>query len=416
MPPEGGQNGSVTIMRRIGRLMFCMTLCMALVATTAGIFTCSMAETGAATATTAKTTASKAVYMSGRLIGASNEDGSIEFVPQGDAKLDWLALSSYLSYDDDPVTVVIPSGSVIHLAAVLRVRSNKTIIATGATIIQDNAKRQTIVNDCDGTGYDNVTNVKIKGGTWKNAHASDIRSVILFSLGNNISIDGVTVYTNYQGHGISFVACKDASLTNSKIISRVDSTKKRHTIEEAVQLDIATPSSAPTIKEYAKGQCCKNITVKNCTITGGRGLCTNWNRSKASYKKQYHVGITVTGCHITGISGEPLCLHNAVKVKVTNCNLTIKKSKYMDMSDYYSNGLSMVLAGKNSISDNYTNYIMNNKIKGGNHAFFLWSDSGSSYGKVVIKNNKMYAKSKSVAIFAKRYCKPSISGNKTYKW
>ena len=86
------------------------------------------------------------------------------------------------------------------------------------------------------------------------------------------------------------------------------------------------------------------------------------------------------------------------------------------MSDYYSNGLSMVLAGKNSISDNYTNYIMNNKIKGGNHAFFLWSDSGSSYGKVVIKNNKMYAKSKSVAIFAKRYCKPSILGNKTYKW
>lgn len=68
-----------------------------------------------------------------------------------------------------------------------------------------------------------------------------------FAHGKNLTFDGVNIDTNYQGHGLELIACKDCVVKNCKILAKNNKTKNKMSVEEALQIDIATPLTAPGI-------------------------------------------------------------------------------------------------------------------------------------------------------------------------
>ena len=87
-------------------------------------------------------------------------------------------------------------------------------------------------------------------------------------------------------------------------------------MEEQLQIDLSSPTTAPGLYRLSKKLCngtpCKNITVKNCTIQGARGICANFagagNEAKYRKARNYHSNITIENCNVTGISAEAIAL------------------------------------------------------------------------------------------------------------
>ncbi len=361
-----------------------------------------------------------------RVIGVYNESGQIVFKPATKdykgysyEKLNALALTQ-LCEGNQKKTIVIPSGSTVKINFAIKVGNNTTINAKGATIIQTDSKKGMMANDVDALNYNSVKNVTINGGTWKHSTSKGLKGTMFkFAHGQNIVFDGCKITCNYKGHSIELIACKNATVKNCNIKALGSAGKT--CLEEQVQIDIATPKTAPGIvsygSKYVKGQTCNNIKVINNTIKGARGVCANYASTEPKYKNKFHKNITIIGNTITGVTSEAVALFNTTSASVKN-NKIYSKGKRTGSA--YSIGLHVAMFGKAPKSIKKAKItISNNTIKGGRQALQVFSHTSSKYGKVSIAKNKLYCKKgKSKALNAKKASISKISnkGNKKYKW
>lgn len=347
---------------------------------------------------------------------ASEDTDRIVFEPTGDERLDARTIEAYLN-NDEKKTLVIPKGTIVKVQQVLDIGSNTTIIAEGATIIQTTDGRGLIQHATKGFKYNAIENVTIIGGTWKSEVNTKAHSMMRFAHGKNITLENLTIETNYQSHGVAFVACKDVVVDNCDIIAKNDKTKKSDSVEEALQIDVATPLTAPGIyretgdKAYVNGQICQNVVVKNSTIYGSRGVCTNFAGKEKQFHNKFHKNITITGCTITGTSSEGLALLNSIKCTVKNN--TIKSLSNRENS--YSDGIHLVLIGKTKEAQKHKSVITGNKVYGKYYGIDVTSSNGSLHGTVVVKNNMVYCKKGKKYSLHIVHCKKIESAKNTCK-
>ena len=310
-------------------------------------------------------------------------------------------------------SVKLQSGGEYHLSNKIYLESGWTIDAAGATIY---VSGMLFNHDVTSTGYDSVSDITINGGTWLSESSSGYATTLIhFTHANNITLKNMDIEAcNYSGHTIELVACKDVTIKNCTItpLGKPSSTS----VEEQIQIDIAAPATAPFLSStYTNGRCCKNIKIIGCTVTGARAICANYAASdKGKYLKGFHENITIKNCTLTGETAEALALFNTSSAKVTG-NTIITKAP--TSRDSYSVGCHFHLFGTSSKASSGKITVSKNTIKGGRQALQFYSHSSSNYGKVTIKNNKLYCrKGASSALKASNINKLSQSGNKTYSW
>jgi pectate lyase len=181
------------------------------------------------------------------------------FVPTGDAHLDWKNLEGLVEGSQRKV-INIKSGSNFQIDAPLHPGSNTTINATGSTItvIRHHGKIQNLVYPHPkSTKYDAIKNLTLKGGKWRSSEKGGYKGgLIAIAHGTNITLDGIDVNANWNGHAVEIMACKNVTIKNSKIwsIGKLSPTCK----EEALQIDLTTKKSTPQVwrygSKYAKWQ------------------------------------------------------------------------------------------------------------------------------------------------------------------
>ena len=289
------------------------------------------------------------------------------------------------------------------------VNSNTKIIATGKTI---NCGGGALRNRATKANYGSVKDVEIIGGTWKSAYK---RSLFQFVHGNDITMKNMTITCGITGHAIELIACKDVEIKGCKITG-VGKCKKT-CLEEQIQIDIATPRTAPTVPgKLRKGQTCKDIEIENCTVTGARAICANYASKEKKYKKKFHEDIEIKNCKLIGKTSEALALFNAMKVKVIKNTIKTKSSR---KNSPYSIGCHLHIFGKITgvKKANRTAVIKNNKVWGGRQAIQVYSHSSSKYRKVTVTGNKAHCKKgRGNALKIRGASKKVVRGNKTYKW
>ena len=133
----------------------------------------------------------------------------------------------------------------MELTNVVYLGSNTTIIADGATIVMTSKDKGILSNKPEAVNYRALTNVKIQGGTWEITDKKEACSVMTFSHGSNVTIDGVMILSNYQSHAIELIAMKNTTVQNSTL--KVQGRKKKKSVEEALQIDVAAPKTAPVL-------------------------------------------------------------------------------------------------------------------------------------------------------------------------
>ena len=293
------------------------------------------------------------------------------------------------------------------------INSDTKIIATGKKIKCSNGALR---NKARKLNYGSVKDVEIIGGTWKSSHK---RSLFQFVRAKDIEMKNMTITCGIKGHAIELIACKDVEIEGCKVTGVGKCSKSCK--EEQIQIDIATPRTAPTVKnyygsKYTKGQICKDIEIEKCTVSGARGICANYASKESKYKKKFHQGITIKNCNITGKTSEALALFNSMKVNVQGNTIKTKSSR---TGSAYSIGCHLHLFGKITgvKTANRTAVIKNNKVWGGRQAIQIYSKTSSKYSKVTVTGNKAHCKKgKGRALKIGGAKKKIVKGNKTYKW
>ena len=155
--------------------------------------------------------------------------------------------------------------------------------------------------------------------------------------------------------------------------------------------------------------------MKNCTIRGARGLCCNKTATEDKrFYNCYHKNIVVTGCNITGVTSEALCMHNTYGVSVKNNVLMSKGSR---INTTYTIGLNIASFG-NVNCTSMRNTITGNKVYGGLYGICIRAQEGTTkFGSTTVKNNTIYCKkgTKNCKIIKNCYSY-TATGNKQYQW
>lgn len=343
------------------------------------------------------------------------EAETVSFTPSKDAAENGRTLTALLG-DDSPRTIVFPENGTIKIDRVLWVGDNKTILANGCTIIQTKSRAPLVLNAVDRTNYKSTRNVRIVGGTWKTV-GNNANVAFRFAHSSNLALEDCTIPTNYQAHGIELIACKNVTIKGCTVLASGNASDT--SLEEAIQIDVATPATAPSCADagtkYVNGQTCENITVKNCTVRGSRGICCNFtDTSNKKYINKFHKNIKIIGNTITGTSSQALTLHNTVGFTVKNNRIITKSKRY---SQSYSDGLSIAMFGSFADSAKYKNSIVNNTIKGGRCCISMNSATNSKFGETTVKSNKLYCKSGANNAMKLAKCTRLIrTKNETHQW
>lgn len=339
---------------------------------------------------------------------------SLEPSGDTDGKEDYRNIMEALQMDGE---VRLESGNTYYIAKPIILSSNQTIYADGAAIIcLQGAFRSDLPTK---TNYASVKNVTVDGGTWKNVEKDGLHgSMIQFSHGQNITLKNLDVSCNYDGHAMELIAVKDVLVDHCTVKALGQCAADCR--EEQIQIDIATPATAPKVAaagaRFVQGQTCQNITIKNCTVLGARGVCANFTKTEnGKYLNKFHKNIVIQNNNIEGRSAEALALFNVIGATVTG-NKIITKNE--NVGESYSVGLHAAIFGKAPKSMGSAVFTINsNVIKGGRQGMLFWSHSSSKFGRLVAKKNKCYARSgKEQAYQINHVKKQQISGNKKYKW
>lgn len=339
---------------------------------------------------------------------------TVEPTGDTDGKEDYRNIMEALQTDGE---VRLESGDTYYIVKPIILGSNQTIYADGATIIcLQGAFRSDLPTKAN---YASIKNVTVDGGTWKNTEKDGLHgSMIQFSHGQKITLKNLDVSCNYEGHAIELIAVKDVVVDHCTVKALGQCAAGCR--EEQIQIDIATPATAPKVAaagaQFVQGQTCQNITVKNCTVLGARGVCANFTKTEnGKYLNKFHKNIVIKNNYIEGKTAEALALFNVVGATIEG-NKIITKNK--NTGESYSVGLHIAMFGKAPAAmASAVFYVKNNVIKGGRQGMLFWSHSSSEFGRLVAKKNKCYAKSgKEQAYQINHVKKQQLSGNKKYKW
>ena len=307
--------------------------------------------------------------------------------------------------------VKLKKGKKYYLASPIHVKSNRTIDATGAVI---KCKHNILYQDIKKTNYGSLKNFTIKGGVWKSTSKAGFKgSSIAFIHAQNIKVIGMKIKnTNYNGHALEFVACKDVLVDGVKITPKGAARKSQ---EAMVQFDIATGATYPRLKgtKRANGAICKNITMTGCTVKGNRAVATGYAYKDSKYLNKAHTNIKLNKNTLTSVNAEGAFLVNVKSATVTGNKIT---SKYKSTSSDKGTGLHILSVGK--ITDtNYT--VTGNTIKGYKYGLRAYSQSSVRLHLLTLENNKRYCKrGKDSALRADyKYLDELVdNNNEFYKW
>ena len=311
-------------------------------------------------------------------------------------------------------SVKLEKGKVYNLDKIM-LKSNWTIDATGATIYCPEG-RAMFDHEITKTNYNSLKNVTIKGGKWLyNSKDGYYKSTMHFTHARNIKLLNMTINTtNYEGHTIELVACKNVTISNCKITPKGKPNKS--SVEEPIQIDLATESTAPFLAgtKFANGATCQDIKIIKCTVKGNRAVCANYSPRESKYLGKFHSGITIKNCKLTGVSAEALALFNTYSANVTG-NTIITKAPLS--RDSYSVGCHFHIFGNNSKASKGKITVSKNTIKGGRQALYFFSHSKTGFGTVNVDTNHLYCKNGAANAFVQRFIKKlNAKNNKTYGW
>lgn len=323
---------------------------------------------------------------------------------------------------DSMGVAVLKKGETYRLKNSLILKNNVTVKAEGATIICEKPIAFNIPETAD---YNALSNVTIIGGTWKSEGSGYKGSSFKFTHANNITLKNMTIRAaNLGGHSLEFVACQNVTVVGCDIAGVGKSNSKT---EEAVQLDIASSVTAPYLKsvpfrtdlteELWNHAGCRNVTIKDCKITGNRGVVANYTAKDGNSVETLHDNIVLKNNEITGLKGEGVVLFNTKNASVVNNKIkSLRKGK----ADAYTVGLHIANFSKNKDMNTSVITLSRNTVYGGRQAIMIYSHSGVKYGVVNISKNKLFCKAgKQNAIHAnpKSIKIVNVSANtiKTYK-
>lgn len=345
---------------------------------------------------------------------------------------DWHPLDILLSANIKK-TILIPENMTIKIHRPLIFTSDTTFIATGATIIETTPEYGVVKHNFNEkySPYSSLSNVTFIGGNWKNEKITKVESTMFrFCNAKNLKFQDLTITTNFQGHGLELIGCKAVSVSNCVIKASGAKTKTKTSVEEALQIDLITKTTAPGVyreltewygnkvaDSYMTGLGCQNVTVDKCKILGSRGLCCNYSpKENKAMQDSYHKNITVTNCKLTGESAEGLMIFNTegIVVKGNTIKTNSKRSK-----ESYSDGLHIVNFSTKGDIKKYTIKITNNKVYGNFNALGIASKTKAKFGKTTITNNKLYCKKsakEAVLIPSKYFTKLIFKKNSCKKW
>ena len=317
---------------------------------------------------------------------------------------------------------ILKKGSTYRLNKSIILRDNMTIKAEGATIISE---KPIAFNIPETAGYNALSNVTIIGGTWKSEGSGYKGSSFKFTHASNITLKNMKIRAaNAVGHSLEFVACRNVTIIKCDIACIGESDSKT---EEAVQLDIASSVTAPYLKsvpfrtdlteELWNHAGCRNVTIKDCKITGNRGVVANYTAKDGNSVETLHDNIVLKNNVITGLKGEGVALFNTKVATVSNNKIkSLRKGK----ADAYTVGLHVANFSKNKDMNTSVITLSRNTVYGGRQAIMFYSHSGVKYGVVTISGNKLFCKAgKKNAIYANHKSANllTVSSNtaKTYK-
>lgn len=310
--------------------------------------------------------------------------------------------------------VKLQKGKTYHLEKIM-LKNNWTIDATGAKIYCPEG-RAMFDHELTKTNYNSLKNVTIKGGTWLCKSKTGYGLTTMhFTHAQNIKLLNMTINTtNYEGHTIELVACKNVTISNCKITPK--GSPNANSVEEPLQIDLATGTTYPALSgtKFANGATCKNIKIIGCTVKGNRAICANYSPREPKYLGRFHSGITIKNCTLTGISSEALALFNTSSGTVSG-NTIITKAPVS--RDSYSIGCHFHIFGNNKDASKGTITVENNTIKGGRQALYFFSHSKTGFGTVNARNNHLYCKKGASNALIYRFIKKmNAKNNKTYNW
>ena len=232
------------------------------------VLLCALAFTGAATVEAAE----EAYTVKGQTYTVNVKSGA----DISDNVDDTLKAARDAATSAEPITVVIPKGSY-KLTETLHIYSNTTLDARGVTLTysgsEDNTMLMSGTNGAYGgyddynsskacAGYKGFENITVKGGTWK-SKTSNTSTILRFSHGKNITLDGVTVSGGGCTHQVEVAAIDGFYVKNCTFKDFGD--KKANEKQEALQLDVVVSENGFR-GVYQDGTLMKNVEVTGCTF------------------------------------------------------------------------------------------------------------------------------------------------------
>lgn len=266
----------------------------------------------------------------------------------------------------------------------LRVRSNTTIIAYGATVKRGgDAVALLLSNNADGVtgGYDANENISIYGGTWDSNGAAftGISGPMGFVHARNITIVDAMLKGIKGAHHLEINACSRVTVRDCTCEGGAE---EADDTLEAIQLDGAISSAHWGVGPY-DNTFCSNIKIEGCTLTDcGTGIGSH---SSVSGKK--HTTITIRGCTI---SSAYYC-----GIRMTNWEGVVIDSNQIYGGYHAIRGLSDATTPVQGV------VITNNRISsvgltartgaGGGHGIYLIGNSAGTekISEFVISNNEI---------------------------
>lgn len=225
----------------------------------------------------------------------------------------------------NPYTVTIPAGSY-KLSAQLRIYSNTTLNATGATLTYSNKNDNhnmlqmgdsSINASSQAKGYGGFENITIIGGTW-NSIASNTSSIMRMAHAKNVKVDGVTISGGGCAHQMEVCAISGFTVTNTTFQNLASkSTAEESDKQEALQLDI--PCAEDIFPgTYQDGTPMENVTITGCTFQNvPRGVGTH-----SMLMGAYHKNIIISGNKFKDIKEEAIIGLNYYNCEITNNSIT----------------------------------------------------------------------------------------------
>lgn len=339
---------------------------------------------------------SKFYYKNGSrktVIGVYKNKNTVTYKPSKNPTDNYVWLNAMLA-KKGKLTIVIPSGSKFKINGKLTPTSNKTIIATGATITMKPKTYVMMTNP-----KKKIHDLKIVGGKWRSPDKGGRKgSMFQFAFAKNITMDGCDVEANFDGHSIEIIACKNVTIKNCKV--RAIGKNPVNGKEEQIQIDVASKATAPMVakygKKYIKGQTCSNIKILNNDVYGARAVGVNYYKK---FKTKYHKNIVIKGNRLHGTTSEAIQYFNVVGGEISDN--TIRTDATRSTSNYsYTIAVHIQNNGKapaamaSSRIDVKDNVIYGNRngiyVKG---YFTNWeTQCPGRFGTIDIENNTVYYK------------------------